>query len=52
MQENIDDLENIYEEKYGVHKNVIIRLKEEKKDDSTKIEKILMKNDVNYTSLD
>ena len=52
MQENIDDLENIYEEKYGVRKNVIIRLKEEKKDDSTKIEKILMKNDVNYTSLD
>lgn len=52
MQENIDDLENIYEEKYGVHKNVIIRLKEEKKDNSTKIEKILMKNDVNYTSLD
>lgn len=52
MQENIDDLENIYEEKYGVHKNVIIRLKEEKKDDSTKIEKILVKNDVNYTSLD
>lgn len=52
MQENIDDLENIYEEKYGVHKNVIIRLKEEKKDDSTKIEKILLKNDVNYTSLD
>ena len=52
MQENIDDLENIYEEKYGVHKNIIIRLKEEKKDDSTKIEKILMKNDVNYTSLD
>ena len=52
IQENIAELENIYEEKYGVHKNVIIRLKEEKKDDSTKIEKILMKNDVNYTSLD
>lgn len=52
IQENIAELENIYEEKYGLHKNVIIRLKEEKKDDSTKIEKILMKNDVNYTSLD
>ena len=52
IQENIAELENIYEEKYGVHNNVIIRLKEEKKDDSTKIEKILMKNDVNYTSLD
>lgn len=52
IQENIAELENIYEEKYGVHKNVIIRLKEEKKDDSTKIEKILLKNDVNYTSLD
>ena len=52
IQENIAELENIYEEKYGVHKNVIIRLKGEKKDDSTKIEKILMKNDVNYTSLD
>ena len=52
IQENIAELENIYEEKYGVHKNVIIRLKEEKKDDSKKIEKILMKNDVNYTSLD
>lgn len=52
IQENIAELENIYEEKYGVHKNVIIRLKEEKKDYSTKIEKILMKNDVNYTSLD
>lgn len=52
IQENIAELENIYEEKYGVHKNVIIRLKEEKKDDSTKIEKVLMKNDVNYTSLD
>ena len=52
IQENIAELENIYEIKNGVHKNVIIRLKEEKKDDSTKIEKILMKNDVNYTSLD
>ncbi|MDD3303390.1 MAG: DNA polymerase III subunit gamma/tau [Clostridia bacterium] len=52
LQENIDDLTRIYEEKYGVHKDVIIRLQEEQKQSDTKIEKVLKQKDVSYTSFD
>lgn len=51
-QENTEDISKIYEEKYGVHKNIVIRLNEEKKDDTTKLEKVLKQNNVNYTSID
>lgn len=51
-QENTNDLVKIYEEKYGVHKDVVIRLKEGKRDEATKIEELLKQNNVNYTPID
>ena len=51
-QDSIETLKNIYSENYNDEKNIVVRLQEEKKDNSTKIEKVFKENEVNYTSID
>lgn len=50
--ESIDTLKQIYEQNYSSSKNIVVRLCEANKDNTTKIEKVFKENDVNYTSID
>lgn len=52
LPESIKDLKEVYVENYSDNKNIVIRLKEVERDNSSKIEKVFKENDVNYTSID
>lgn len=50
--ESINTLKQIYEQNYSSSKNIVIRLCEADKNNTTKIEKVFKENDVNYTPID